>query len=331
MKLEHFQPDLLSGPLLCVTHSQRAVDLARCSRDFLAHRYRNPDRLPPRTPFRELPPAAAASPFKGDVTVWSLRDVRRPRLAAHLAFRDHKPQHAIWHGGRLWVLGCECLEVFDPADGQLQQAGRVEDPWLSGGHTIWPDGRGSLLASCSASDAVLVVDMSSLIVSGAWRLPEALYGSNYPLVRSMSVVDHYIDNDKQLTHVNAAVPWQDGWLVSLLIQGAIGHRAPDGSYRELVRGYIGCHGVRAEGDRVVFCDSCAGALLQWRPGGEVMELANLATRWLHDAQPVGGGVWAFAVADRNTVELRDLAGQEVVAVIDAAPFGESTQFLWYGQ
>lgn len=320
-----------TGPLLCVTHSQRGVDLARCARRFLVERYARPDRLPPTVAFEDLPPAADASPFKGDVTVWSLRDVRRPELVAHVPIRAYKPQHAVWHDRRVWVLGCESIEVFEIVAGQLQRVGLVTDPWLSGGHTLWPDDRGGLLVSCSASDAVLTVDMTSLRVTDAWRLPEAVYGRNYPLNRDMSVVDHFIDNDKQLTHVNAAVPWRGGVLVSTLIQGAIGHRAADGSYRELTRGHVGCHGVRVVEDRITFCDSCAGTLLQWTPDGHTPVLADVATPWLHDAQPITASLWAFAVADRNTVELRDLEGGEVVAVIDGTPFGESTQFLWYGQ
>ncbi len=326
--LDHRQ-DGWDAPLLCVTHSQRAVDLARCSRDFLIERYRRPDRLPPATPFDELRPSIDHSPFKGDVTVWSLQRLDRPQLLAHLRPDAYKPQHAIWHEGRLWVLGVETLQVLDAS---LRVTATVDDPWLAGGHTLWPDGRGGLLATCSASDAVLTLDAASLRVSEAWRLPEAIYGRNYDLTRDMSVVEHFIDNDRQLAHLNAAVPWRGGMLVSTLIQGAIGYRGPDGSYVELTRGHVGCHGVRADdAGRIHFCDSCAGTLLRLGPDGRSRVLIDLGTPWLHDAHEIAPGLFAFAVADRNTVEFVDLATGNVLGVIDGSPYGQSTQFLWYGR
>jgi hypothetical protein len=329
MNVLHHQADGWDAPLLCVTHSARAVDLARCSREFLIERYRRPDRLPPATPFEQLTPSIDHSPFKGDVTVWSLRRLDRPELLAHLRPNAYKPQHAIWLNRRLWVLGVESLEVFDAS---LQLEATVIDPWLSGGHTVWPDGRGGLLLTCSASDAVLTLDMATRRVTEAWRLPEAVYGRNYDLTRAMSVVEHYIDNDRQLTHVNAAVPWRGGVLVSTLIQGAIGHRDADGRYVELTRGHVGCHGVRTdERGGIVFCDSCAGTLRSLSPDGCSQVMHDTSSRWLHDAQPLDGGVWAFAVADRNSVELIDLERGDTVATIDGSPFGQSTQFLWYGR
>ena len=45
--------------------------------------------------------------------------------------------------------------------------------------------------------------------------------------------------------------------MSTLIQGAIGWFDLDGAYRELLRGYAGCHGVRADlrTDQLFFCDT----------------------------------------------------------------------------
>lgn len=338
MRILYLREDGWSGPLLCVTHSQRAVDLARCSREFLVERYSRPDRLPPATPFESLRPSIDHSPFKGDVTVWRLDDPRRPALLAHLRPEAYKPQHAIWSGGRLWVLGVESLEIFDPS---MHKVGQVTDPWLAGGHTIWPDGCGGMLVTCSASDAVLTIDIATLHVTHAWRLPGECYGHNYALSRDMSVVDHFIDNDRQLTHVNAAVPWRDGMLVSTLIQGAIGYRPrlcprilpnPDAPYVELTRGHVGCHGVRTDAaGRITFCDSCAGTLLRLGPDGRTRVLIDVQSRWLHDAQEVKPGLFALAVADKNTVDLIDLATGNPIGVIDGSGYGESTQFLWYGQ
>lgn len=340
----HHEPDaaLWSGPLLCVSHTARPVELERCDLNFLTNRYADPDRLarlPERVPFDSLSPSIAHSPHRGAITVWRFadHDFTRPTLLAHLAPRDYHPQHAIWWRDRLWVLGVEVLEAYDA---QLQRVAVIEDPWLAGAHTLAPDGDGRLVVSCSASDAVLVIDPDAGRVERALRLPESLYGHNYPLTRDHSVVEHYIPNDLQLTHVNAGWPHAGGILVSTLIQGAIGWFAPDGRYRELTRGFVGCHGIRSDhAGRLYFCDSCMGAVVfldapldNTATNGRPTIARRIATgsRWLHDALELAPHVLALNVADRNAVVILEAREAEPIHTIDCHPFGESIQFLSFG-
>ena len=328
MKIHHRErPDRWTGRLLCVTHTERPVEVERCSLNFLTRRYADPARLRAVVPFEQLTPSSQHSPYGGGITVWSFADDdwRRPELLAHLEPEGYKPQHALWHRGRLWVLGVECLEVYDA---RLERLAVVEDPWLAGAHTIAPDGWGRLLLSCSASDAVLMVDEDSLNVVAAVRLPEALYGHNYSLKRSDSVVRHYVANELQLTHINCAWPYQRGVLISTLIQGAIGWFGPEDDYRELARGFVGCHGVRvSEAGEIYFSDSCQGTVVFLDGRHRIARRVAFDSRWLHDALQLAGPVWAVSPAERNRIILFDLDRCEPIRTIDCTPFGASTQFL----
>src|SRR3954451_10079804 len=147
---------------LCITHSDRPASLDKCDLNYLELRYSRADRLPPAIPFGDLAPSAAHSPFGGEITICRIDFVdQRHELVGRLRPEGYKPQHATWHAGRLWVLGVEHLEIYDE---QLNSIGRIDDPWLAGGHTIIPDGRGHMLASCSASDSVLVIDTERMKV-----------------------------------------------------------------------------------------------------------------------------------------------------------------------
>jgi hypothetical protein len=311
---------------LCVVHSDRPLQLEQCELNFLERRYERADRLPPREPFEALAPARTFAAFGGEVTVHDIgRDGRDPpRLAARLRPPRGKPQHAVWHERRLWVLGAERIEVYDD---RLVLVATIEDPWLAGGHTIAPDARGHMLVSCSASDSVLVVDEAGLRVVDALRMPERLYGRNYELGRADSVVDHYIGNDAQLTHINSAQPWREGILTSALIPGAIGWFDRERRYHELLRGFVGCHGARAvSAEEFHFCDSCLGALVFADSRGRVLRRIATGSKWLHDAVRVGGDVYALALYDRRQVWFVDAATRETLYVVDCESFG-SPQFL----
>lgn len=318
-----------AGPVLCVTHSDRPVDLDRCDLSFLQQRYSRPDRLPPSEPFESLRPSIESSPHLGAVTLWGFQGghLERPELLAHLRPHGYKAQHAIRHNNRLWILGVELLEAYDAS---FELTAVIEDPWLAGAHTIVPDGRGRLLLACAASDSVLIVEEECPQVVKALRVPESIYGSNYSLSRSDSVVEHFIDNDKQLTHVNCAWPWRDGIVISTLIQGAIGWFDPQDRYQELLRGYVGCHGVRCDNSgQLYFSDSCRGAVVHLNASLEITARLDAHSRWLHDAQRISDTAMALAVADRNTVEIVDLETGGLIASIDGGNFGASTQFLWF--
>lgn len=194
-----------------------------------------------------------------------------------------------------------------------------------------PDGRGRMLLSASASDSVLIVDAESLSVVDAWRLPESLYGRNFDLSRFDDCRRHFINNDLQTTHVNCAAPCGDGVIASSLIPGAIGVFDASGAYREVMHGFVGCHGVRpSPAGGFYFCDSCLGTVVSAESDGRMTGRYDAGSSWLHDAQHVGGDVYALAVADRNTVEFVDLKSGKTLATISGEGFGRSTQFLWHG-
>lgn len=320
------------GKLLCVTHTDRPVDLERCNLEFLRGRYASPKRLPPAEPFQSLTPAAQHTPYFGEVTVWEFKNgnFETPELLAQFRPKTYKPQSVIWHRERLWVLGVSVLEVYDV---NLRRVAVVNDPWLSGAHTIVPDGKGHLLMTCSTSDSVLILDDHDYSIVHAWRMPESLYGFNYPLKRTDSVVDHYVINDYQLTHINSARPWRQGILVSTLIQGAIGWFDPSGSYQELTRGFVGMHGARIDErtGRIYFSNSCRGVLTFLTHDFKVDYEVDMRSNWLHDAEQLGGDYFAVSVADRDKVDIYNVAEGKTLISLDCKKFGASTQFISYGK
>ncbi|MBV9522408.1 MAG: hypothetical protein JO010_06430 [Alphaproteobacteria bacterium] len=324
-KLGHIE---LQRRYLCITHSDRPASLDKCDLNYLELRYSRPGRLPPQEPFEALKPSKTYSPYAGEITLHDLGEDGRgaPRLVAKMRPEGYKPQHAAWHGGRLWVVGVEHVEVYD---GALRSIAKIEDPWLAGGHTIAPDGRGHMLVSCSASDSVIRIEENGFRVVDALRMPEALYGRNYALARDDSVVEHYITNDQQTTHVNCAWPWRGGILVSALIPGAIGWFDERRSFTELLGGFVGCHGARGtQGGQIYFSDSCVGTLMLLDENLRVRRRIGTGSRWLHDAIEVAGDLFALAVYDREEVWLMDTASREVVHVIDCRGLG-GPQFLAY--
>lgn len=322
--------------LLCVTHSDRATEAERCSLNFLERRYGDPDRLPPSVPFDSLRPISEHQPYGGTVTIWEFPEgsFSKPRLVAFLR-PNYKPQHAIWYQQRLWILGVDSLRIYQP-DGtllhkQITPVKVVEDPWLSGAHTILPDDTGNLVISCAASDSIILVDGMSLKVTGATRLPEDKYGYNYELSRRDSVVQHYITNDFQLTHLNCASPWRNGIVISTLI-GAIGWFDPRGEYRELVRGFVGCHGVRREQTTgsLYFSDSCLGTIVFLDEQQSIRQRVGTGSIWLHDAQQLSSNIFAAGLTDQNCVKLLDISVGSEVGEIGGDDFGNGIQFLYYG-
>jgi hypothetical protein len=316
--------------LLCVTHSDRPTEPEHCSLNFLETRYSNHDRLPAKVPFESFPHVSTQQPYKGGVTIWDVQEppYRNPRLIAALRAEEYKPQHALWYHDKLWILGVDRLEIYDS---HIARLATVWDPWLSGGHTINPDGKGHLLITCSASDSVLIIDEKSLAVRSALRLPETIYGRNVELHRNHSVVEHYIPNDLQLTHINCAAAWRGGIVVSTLIQGAIGWFDGDAAYRELLRGFVGCHGVRVDSrtDRLYFSDSCLGAVVLLNEQFGIDKRVDVDSRWLHDALQMDGRIFAVSITDSNRVRLLDIESRETISEMPGSDFGMGTQFLSY--
>lgn len=312
--------------LLGITHTDRAFDLTRCSLNFLQRRYADPRRLCDLPPFETLPDAASQQPYDGSATFWVFDADAPDRL--HLARRldpGYKVQHAVYADGRFVLAGHDFIEFRDTA-GDL--VSRVTDPWMSGLHTCFAhDGR--VIVSASGSDAVLVVDPVTEQVADAFRMPESVYGRNYALRREDDTRAHFIDNDRQLTHLNCAWPTPEGIYVSTLIHGAIGRFAWDGSYEELVRGYWGCHGVRTIGDdTILFSDSCLGcACLLDRVSHRLVRRIDFGSQWLHDTATPDGRFFFAGLGDTNCVVAFDAADSRLIGQWPMDRYGAGVQFI----
>jgi hypothetical protein len=322
--------EYIGRTLLCVRHSERPMEDPTCDINYLEKRFASPFRLPPQQPFDMLRPSHDYSPYSGSISIYDVGDDGRREPQLVCAFRPdaYKPQHALWLSDRLWVLAAEHIEVYDAALHPLMQ---IRDPWLAGNHTIAADENGRLIVSSAASDSVLTVDAGSGEVTRAWRVPEAVFGENYALARDQSVVDHYITNDIQVAHVNCAWPWRGGVITTSLIRGAVGWFDAAGRYREVVRGFVGCHGarVRTDVDEIYFCDSCSGMVVFVDFNGNILRRVGTRSHWLQDAVQVRGDLFAMAPFDRNEVILMDITTKNVVSRIPCAARG-GAQFLSFG-
>lgn len=322
---------------LALTHSSRTTDLSRCSADFLRQRFGRSGRLDDLPPYPTLPPVkplyrGAVSFHRlfedgaGRVRVERLGSVKRRDKLQHVAFASATELWAGYeHRLERWRLAAPLdeLQRLDAAACTVEV--RFEHPHLVAAHTVEPlavarsDVARSDVArthaaraavSCSAADAVLVVDLASGDLERTLRLPEELYGRGYPLVPEHDLRRHSVGDDRQTTHVNAAFASADGrrLAVSTLIQGAIGvFDLESGAYRELARGFVGCHGARFN-DRgeIYFANSPRGELVFLDDAGAVVRRFAVPTRWLHDVQHVGTSLYAFALNAPNELRIYDV-------------------------
>ena len=334
---------------LALTHSSRRTNLARCSAEFLRRRFGDPARLRNLPPFEALPPpeplySGAASFYRvvedgKGLRFLSLGSIRDAEKIQHLALlSDTDLLIGYEHRVERWRLpGCTVLR-------------RYEHPHLAGLHSVAPLAGGRAVLSCSAADAILILDLETGEVERTLRMPASLYGQGYPLGPDTDLHRHYIDDEGQTTHLNQAYPFDGGRrvLVSTLIQGAVGiFDLETGAYEELARGFVGCHGARVnEEGQVYFADSTAGHLVFLDGEGKVARRFDAGSRWLHDVQQIAGGVYAFALADANELRVWDIDREELIfarrfftwpveglfGVARRVPFwlGNSAQALWFG-
>ena len=303
---------------LLLTHTSRSWDWTRCSRDFIAQRGADPNRLRNLPPFESLPPCQDHL-YSGGLSVLEVAgDACATNVVARRCIDSHfKIQHATLVGGRVVMCFENFLAVLPRLHETVEDINlrpgshwRIDDPWFSGLHTVFPVDDDVCIVSSSGADAVLWVDLRSRKVIRRWRLPAEIYGFNYDLTPSMSIVDHYIHNDIQLGHLNCAYPdGQGGCYVSTLFQGDIGHVDQDGRYSLLARDQFGCHGVRVaqNGRDVYFADSCGGRLMKLEPGGGASEIWSTDSRWLHDAEQVDPELYLLCLGDKNAIALVDLS------------------------
>lgn|GEM_PF-867832 len=322
-----------------LTHTSRSWDWTRSTRDFIARRAADPDRLRNLPPFEELPPCEDHLYSGGLSILEAAIDERTAHVTARRCIDSRfKIQHASLVGRRLVLCFEHFLAVLptihEPVENIDLRSGsqwRIDDPWFGGLHTVFPVSDDVCVVSSSGADAVLWVDLRERKVIRRWRLPADIYGFNYDLTPSMSVADHYIHNDIQLGHLNCAYPdGQGGCYISTLFQGDIGHVDENGRYSLLARGQVGCHGVRLAQDRrhLYFADSCGGRLMRVEPGGGAVELWNAGSQWLHDAEQVDADLYLLCLGDKNQIALADLSAGKERGRFALDCRGVNVQFVW---
>lgn len=314
--------------VLTLTHSSRETDLERCSVQFLTRRYSDPARLAGLPPFESLPPAPTL--YSGAVSLFVAFEDGSGRLhlrrLGSVRSRDRIQHAALLPSGDVLVgfehrvvrwrsrLPIAEMDRIDAMD--FQVAARFEHPHMAGLHTVEPLGPDRVVISCSSPDALLVLDLGEGKLERILRLPRDLYGRNYDLAPGMDLRRHYIPDDLQIAHLNAAFADPTGrWLaVSTLIQGAIGvFDLETGRYEEVTRGFVGCHGARFD-DRgnLYFADSATGTLVFLTEEGKIARRFSTGSRWLHDVRQLRGSVYAFALADANELRVYDIDKNELL-------------------
>lgn len=297
---------------LALTHSSRRTNLARCSVQFLTGRFGDPGRLSRLPPFDSLPPPEPL--YCGAASFHEVLEDGQGRLRFRPAgsFRHReKVQHVVSMGDLL--VGFEQrIEIWR----DRTVTARLEHPLLAGLHTVAPLSEGRALLSCSAPDALLILRLDTGEIEKVLRMPADLYGHNYDFTPETDLRRHYVGDEQQTTHVNAAHPFDNGRraVVSTLIQGAVGvFDLETGGYEELARGFVGCHGARVstEGE-VYFADSTAGHLVFLDSRGRISRRFDAGSRWLHDVQQIRGSIYAFALADANELRVWDVDREELL-------------------
>lgn len=314
--------------VLTLTHSSRETNLERCTVQFLTRRFSDPARLAAPPPFDSLPPAPTL--YSGAVSFFQVFEDGTGRLhlrrLGSVRSRDRIQHAAVLPSGDV-LVGFEHRVVRwrsrlpIPELGQInamdfQVAARFEHPHMAGLHTVDTVGPERVAVACSAPDAVLLLEAGEGKPERILRLPRDLYGRNYDLAPGMDLRRHYIGDELQVAHLNAAFADRTGryLAVSTLIQGAVGvFDLETGRYEEVTRGFVGCHGARFD-DRgnLYLADSTTGTLVILTEEGKIARRFATGSRWLHDVQQLKGSVYAFALADANELRVYDIDKDELL-------------------
>ncbi len=238
----------------------------------------------------------------------------------------YKAQQAAFWGDVLIIAGTAFVEFYSSAT-EKKPYRIIENSLMAGNHTFAIIDQETFAISCSASDAVLIFSRNGELLK-YHRVPEELYGRNYNFPPELSLREHYIHNDLQLTHLNSVSEYEGGFLVSTLIQGAIGHFDKDGKYREITTGFVGAHGARViSNQELYFCDSVNGCVVVIDPHGKILRRHGTGSRWLQDAVWVENEIFLCGCSERNKFELWDFGKNQILWEIDGTPFGETTSFI----
>jgi len=313
--------------IMILTHSSRHTDLQQCSVNYLTRRYEDPERLKKLPPFEKLDPISEQEYLTGSVSIYrvlltnGINGVHFQHIGNIKGKGRERAQHAAMLNSTDLLVGYEeYLELWRFRK-PLQSIDRItkdihyvekeyHHPFFPGLHTVNPISKDHAVISCSAPDAILILNIETGQVAEILRMPQSIYGHNYDLVQEMDLWRHYIGNDYQTTHINSAYPMRDDRriLVSTLIQGAIGvFDLQDRSYKELFRGFVGCHGARVnDAGRIYFADSVTGCLVFLNDDGSITQRFCVNSRWLHDVHHIRGDIYAFSVADLNELHVYNI-------------------------
>ncbi|MBT4933855.1 MAG: WD40 repeat domain-containing protein [Rhodospirillaceae bacterium] len=314
--------------ILCATHSSRPFMEARCQLNALEQRFADREliNLPPLESF---PSVEKAVPHTGSLTLWEIVETGFLTTLRHLATYDpgHKIQSAAFLGDKLVVYGSDRLEVLAPG---FEIIRTISDPWLVGGHTVFPCSDNEVWVTCAPANAVMKVNIVTGNIIKRIVLPEQ-FGCGYVLDPECNLHDHCIPTDYQPTHVNCAVPKGDDLLLTMWIQGSLGILKPNGTYHEIISGYRGAHGGNWHPYReniVTLADSPTGIVCFFNSEtGELIHRIDTSSKWLHDAQIIAPGIIATSHGDDNIIRLHDENSGEVLAEYDVEPFGKSAMFV----
>ena len=314
---------------LTLTHSARELDFDRSSRASLQERFSDHRRLENLEPFAGLNNSSLPS-WSNNVSLWEVDLQGSATLHNWMEF-DFTVNHAYLRDGEDSLMLCRTDRIeIRTLEGELVAQG--SDPWMAGGHTIFPDGD-HWIVSCSASDAALKFD-SDLVAVDARRLPSAL-GQNYDLQRDDDVRLHYIANDAQVGHVNCVSVRDDVLLWTCFIGGEIvkTRKFGDLSWFEIVAsGFTGCHGARHthDGSLIYFADTTSGSVIWLNEAGRIVERYETGSIWLHDVQQIAGTLYALSLSDTNELLILDSSDHVVRSRIDLGRFGETALLLAAG-
>lgn len=344
---------------LITTHSSRKTDLQYCSLTHLKNRYSDPRRLQSLPRFEELKPASSYEIYSGALSFYKiitqnagadmefLGSIKTTKMPQHAAFLNSTEIIVAFESAiEIWKLQ-DCFYMNKRIDvSSVTVVKRYEFGLLAGIHTVNPMDENSVVLSASSSDAIAILDTNSGKLTHSLRMPEHVYGKNYELDHTTSLIEHYIPNDLQTTHINSAFPFDKGKriVISTLIQGAIGiFDLENSTYDEVLDGYVGCHGARVshEGE-IYFVDSCNGKLLFIDDVGTIKSEFSIDSKWLHDAIQVSERLFMLSLADRNALCLYNIESGDLIckkqfftsweyfsAITKRLPFwlGDSTKFL----
>lgn len=311
--------------LLLVTHSSRPFQEERSSLNFLEKRFSSPDRLERLPAVEAFLGVEVAVPFQGALSIWRW-DESTGRLSALGAYRpDYKVQFAEIVGDWIVVLGSDRLEVLSAS---LDFIKVISHPHLVGAHTVFKIKGSKVWVTTAPGNAVLQIDIESGEVILELSMPSR-YGQGYLLSPELNLGKHYIPTDYQPTHINCAFPCENGVLVTLWIPGAVGLFDHNGSYREIVKGFRGCHGGRMSSrGEMYFSDSAAGIV--WFidvETGQVKSRYKVNSRWVHDCAQLSGDFYVCTLSDDNKLFVFSRKTQTQITSVELDQFGASAMFV----